>query len=221
MGTASGVSRAMAETLDDLAKSCLTTVGLPEIVRATRGTQTILDSLYRANIDILQNVAITDSGGKVLLHSPQRVVADDLDAETPVDARSLTGTNAVKVTVIRGHTGSESIRLLLPINEGKRQVGTFYATLSIEKLAAKCFLRAAPSFDGYFQIVDEDGRIIFTTGPGVYAALLGGGTSGINSRIAGLARQVAVASANGGRSADRHTLNGLPRKRSTSLVPHW
>ena len=202
MGAAKGTSRAMEETFDDLAKRCLATASLPEIVRVSSHCQTILDSFHGANVDILQNVAITDRRGKVLLHSPQRVIAEDLDAKMLTDARRGTDTSAVKVTVVRDQAQGDKIRLLLPINRDNRLIGAFYATLSVEKLSVKCFLRASPPVGGYFLIVDEDGRIIFTTGPGGYPAFAPEDPPdpSPNSRIAALARQAANTSAKGGRS---------------------
>ena len=202
MGVTKGMSQAMEETFNGLTKNCTTVARLPEIVERSRDCQAILDSFHDAHADILRNVAITDRQGRVIFQAPQNIPAENLGDLSKLPAvRSPTDVAGGKLSFSRDQAQGDKIRLLLPIYKGRRLAGTFYATLSVEKLSAKCLLRTAPTTSNdNCLVVDQDGRIVFNTDPQAYHAVAPENSSGGKSHIIRLAQRLASISAKGGRS---------------------
>ena len=187
LNAAMSMAGTMGEAFDDLVKSFSVVATYPEMPRGEDTCQALLDSYYQAHSDVLQHVALTDAAGTVRFRSPRGVSLPGL-AGSPEFQAARSGGGVRMGEARRGERGgSGHIRIFLPVRSGDDFRGVLLARVSVQKLSAKCLLRAGRPRKGYWWVINSQGEVVFGANPRSHPVPASGADrdSGLGGRDAG------------------------------------
>ena len=193
LDSAHGIARAMGETFDDLVRSFRLIGDREEVRRGGLARLSVLDSYYAAHCDVLEHVAVTDADGELLFRSPRDAKLEGRRSLGEFDTiRSGEKTRSDKYGPAGLAQSSSRIPIFLPIRKDGVLKGGLLATVSVQKLLAKCLTRLGVVHGNYYWVIDGDGAVIFGAGPGT--AVGGSANSNVSQFVAGSRARRQVAS---------------------------
>jgi len=159
-------ARSIEGQFADVIKAMQVMSAYPEMRTKASSAKDIVEAHYKGHKDTLNYVAVADTDGMVIFHSPGSAEKPNL-LNHPEFTETLRrgGFSISEDTRYGGGTTGKVLRLLVPIRKGNLTVGLIGCDISLKKLFAKCFLRADGLKKSSYWVINPDGKIIFPTSP--------------------------------------------------------
>jgi len=164
LSAAHSVARGMEEVFGDLEKSFALISSRPDAAAGGERSRRLLESFYTAHADLLGGIAIAEADGEVLFQIPRTGGLKSLRGMAGFEAMVQSGaprSDRPPPDQIAGE--NRFVGVFLPVPGDGRPNGALLATVSVEKLAAKCLSRTGDRQRGYCWLVDWNGKVVFGT----------------------------------------------------------
>ncbi|MGC9453739.1 MAG: response regulator [Phycisphaerae bacterium] len=159
---ARGIAGTMEDTFDDIQDNIRTISEYPQVLAGGSEAGDALDNYFRTRADVLSELGLTDSSGKVVHRSGEALAGGSIDdwpefIWTRRSGSSYTGYGAA----LKNSEGERVVRIVSPLSDDGRFAGVLYALVSVRKLSVKSFTRPDRWAQNGWWVISPGGKVLF------------------------------------------------------------
>ncbi len=150
---------------DDLARNLQVISTYPEILINPAETRQVIDAFHNSHRDVLVSLSVVDDEGKVIAVVPAGAQPARRADREALDQALRTGRLAVREDRSGATDAPATIGMVVPIRQAGRSVGAVVCRVGMDRLFARCLLRAEGAKKSIHWVVDSKGKVVFCTNP--------------------------------------------------------